>query len=62
MGGFEVFVIRLVLAVAFAALASRMFFKTVNVWGVGAFALALLGFAYLSAYLRQKDKGGKHGA
>jgi hypothetical protein len=61
MGSFQMFVIRLILSMMFAALACRIFFQgtpLIRVFGLG---IILLGLAYLFEYVRKRDKGGNHG-
>jgi hypothetical protein len=61
MGVFGVFIIRLILAVVFAALISRVFFQGMSSVKISMLAVVLFGLAYLLEYFRKRDKGGGHG-
>ena len=53
----HIFVIRAILAVVFAVVATRMFYGRVDPFYVAGVAVILLGLAYLSEYLRhRKDR------
>jgi len=56
MGPLERFGIRLILSVVFAFIASRIFFRDTSLWKVGGLALLMLGLAYLTEYLRRRDR------
>jgi hypothetical protein len=62
MGGFSLFLIRLVLSLLFAFLATRIFFGQVAHIKVFGLAMILLALAYLFEYLRKREKGGEHGS
>ena len=61
MGGFNVFVLRLIVAVIVALIISRMFFKETPISKVAGLTFILLGFAYLFQYIKKRDRGGDDG-
>ncbi len=61
MGAWSVLLLRLLLAVILSLMLSYLFFETMSVMRVGGLAVALLGFAYLFEYTKQRDKGGGNG-
>jgi positive regulator of sigma E activity len=62
MGSLNVFLLRLVLSLAVSLLLSYLFFGTLTMLRVGGLALALLGFAYLFEYTKNRDEGGGNGS
>ena len=61
MGGFTLFIIRAMLAAAFAVLIGRFFFQGTPVIKVTLLATVLLGLAYLFEYTKKRDSGGQNG-
>jgi len=56
-----VFVIRVVLAVILAFMASRMFSRGMETADILGLAAILLGLAYLFEYIKKQNKGDIHG-
>jgi len=54
MIGWQLFVVRAILAVVFAVIATRMFYGRVAVAYVAGLAVILLGLAYFAEYLRHR--------
>jgi 4-amino-4-deoxy-L-arabinose transferase-like glycosyltransferase len=61
MGKFEIFLIRLVIAMLLAALIGRIYFRDTPLIGAAGLGAVLLGLAYLFEYVRKRDKGGDNG-
>ncbi|WP_028320354.1 hypothetical protein [Desulfatiglans anilini] len=58
MGKWEMFIIRLVLAVGIAILIGRFFLQGRSFWWTLLLAVVLLGLAYLQEYFRLRDRRG----
>ena len=58
MGSFQIFVIRLCLAILLAILITRVFFHSTPPLRVAALAAAMLGLAYIFQYAKKRNKGG----
>ena len=56
MGPFQMFCIRLILAIMFAFLLCRIFFPGTSMIKISGLAVIMFGLAYLFAYLRKRDK------
>ena len=56
MKPFQIFVIRAIVGLAFAALVTRMFYGRINLIYVVGLAIILVGLAYFAEYLRQRKK------
>ena len=56
MTGFHIFVLRAILGAVFAVLLSRMFYPQMSIITVAALGVALVGLAYLSEYLKRRNK------
>ncbi|MFZ0242688.1 MAG: hypothetical protein WAL90_13660 [Desulfobacterales bacterium] len=56
MTGFQVFVIRAVLGLGFAVIATRMFYGRVEIVYIVVLAAILVGLAYFAEYLRHRKK------
>ena len=56
MTGLHIFVIRAILAVVFAVIATRMFFGRVDPLNIAGLSIILLGLAYFAEYLRHRKK------
>jgi uncharacterized membrane protein YcaP (DUF421 family) len=56
MKPFQIFVIRAIIGLAFAALVTRMFYGRINPIYVMGLAIILVGLAYFAEYLRQRKK------
>ena len=56
MKPFQIFVIRAIVGLAFAALVTRMFYGRINPIYVVGLAIILVGLAYFAEYLRQRKK------
>jgi uncharacterized membrane protein YcaP (DUF421 family) len=56
MKPFQIFVIRAIVGLAFAALVTRMFYGRINPIYVMGLAIILVGLAYFAEYLRQRKK------
>lgn len=54
MNQFNRFIIRAVLGVVFAVIATRMFYGRVDPFYVAGLAIILVGLAYLAEYLRNR--------
>jgi hypothetical protein len=54
--GLHIFVIRAILAVVFAVIATRMFYGRVAPLNIAGVAVILLGLAYFAEYLRHRKK------
>ena len=55
MTGLHIFVIRAILAIVFAVIATRMFFGRVEPLTIAGVAIILLGLAYFAEYLRHRS-------
>ena len=62
MGMFEMFLIRLILAIMFAFFLCRIFFPGTPMIKVFGLAVIMFGLAYLFEYLRKRDKEGENGS
>ncbi len=56
MTGFQIFVIRAVLGLGFAVIATRMFYGRVEIAYIVGLAVILVGLAYFAEYLRHRKK------
>ena len=56
MSGLNIFVIRAILSLVFAVIATRMFYGRVAIPYVAGLAIILLGLAYFGEYLRHRKK------
>lgn len=56
MNRYHILIIRSVLGLVFAVIATRIFFGRVSIGFVVALAVFMVGMAYLSAYLRLRKK------
>ena len=56
MSAFQLFVIRAVLGVVFAVIATRMWFGEVAIGYVIGLALIMVGLAYFAEYLRHRKR------
>ena len=54
MTGLHIFVIRAILAIVFAVVATRMFFGKVDPLYISGLAVILLGLAYFAEFLRHR--------
>jgi len=54
--GFQTFVIRAVLGLGFAVIATRMFYGRVEIGYIVGLAVILVGLAYFAEYLRHRKK------
>ena len=54
MKPFQIFVIRAIVGLAFAALATRLFYGRINPIYVMGLAIILVGLAYFAEYLRNR--------
>ena len=54
MTGLHIFVIRAILAIVFAVIATRMFYGRVEPLTIAGVAVILLGLAYFAEYLRRR--------
>jgi len=54
MNPFHVFIIRAILGIFFAVIATRMFYGRVNLIYVAGLAVILVGLAYFAEYLRRR--------
>ena len=54
MSQFQIFVIRAIVGLAFAALVTRMFYGRINPIYVVGLAAILIGLAYFAEYLRKR--------
>ena len=54
MTGLHIFVIRAILAIVFAVIATRMFFGKVDPLYISGLAVILLGLAYFAEFLRHR--------
>ena len=54
MTGLHIFVIRAILAIVFAVVATRMFFGKVDPLNIAGLSVILLGLAYFAEDLRQR--------
>ena len=54
MTGFQKFVIRAILGLGFAVVATRMFYGRVNIGYIVGLAVILVGLAYFAEYLRHR--------
>ena len=54
--GLHIFVIRAILAIVFAVIATRMFYGRVEPLIIAGVAVILLGLAYFAEFLRQRKK------
>jgi uncharacterized membrane protein YcaP (DUF421 family) len=54
MSQFQIFVIRAIVGLAFAALVTRMFYGRINPIYVVGLAVILVGLAYFAEYLRKR--------
>ena len=54
MSQFQIFVIRAIVGLAFAALVTRMFYGRINPIYVVGLAVILIGLAYFAEYLRKR--------
>lgn len=61
MRGVRIFLLRSILAAAFAWIIGRIFFPSVSTLTLAGFAVALLVAAYLFEHTKRKDPGGTHG-
>jgi len=58
VGRFEMFLIRLILAIIFAFFLCRIFFPGIPMIKVFGLAVIMFGLAYLFEYLRKRDEEG----
>jgi len=58
MKKYQIFIVRLILSIAFAFVISRFFFETMSGIKVLGLGIILLGLAYLFEYARERNKGG----
>ena len=56
MTGLHIFVIRAILAIVFAVIATRMFYGRVEPVIIAGLAVILLGLAYFAEYLRHRKR------
>ncbi|MFZ0135162.1 MAG: hypothetical protein WAK95_21680 [Desulfobacterales bacterium] len=56
MTGFQIFVIRAVLGLGFAVIATRMFYGRIEIFYIVGLAVILVGLAYFAEYLRHRKK------
>ncbi|MFZ0611451.1 MAG: hypothetical protein WAM73_04375 [Desulfobacterales bacterium] len=56
MTGFHIFVIRAVLGLGFAVIATRLFYGRVEIVYIVVLAVILVGLAYFAEYLRHRKK------
>lgn len=56
MTGLHIFVIRAILAIVFAVIATRMFYGRVEPTLIAGLAVILLGLAYFAEYLRHRKR------
>ena len=56
MSGFQKFVIRAILGLGFAVIATRMFYGRVDIGTIVGLAIILVGLAYFAEYLRHRKK------
>jgi hypothetical protein len=54
--GFQKFVIRAILGLGFAVVATRMFYGRVDIGYIAGLAIILVGLAYFAEYLRHRKK------
>jgi hypothetical protein len=54
MSQFQIFVIRAIVGLAFAAIVTRMFYGRINPIYVVGLAVILIGLAYFAEYLRKR--------
>ena len=54
LNSLQIFVIRAILAVVFAVVATRMFFGKIDPLNIAGLAIILLGLAYFAEYLRHR--------
>jgi uncharacterized membrane protein HdeD (DUF308 family) len=54
--GFQKFVIRAILGLGFAVVATRMFYGRVDIGTIVGLAIILVGLAYFAEYLRHRKK------
>ncbi len=54
LNSLQIFVIRAILAVVFAVVATRMFFGKIEPLNIAGLAIILLGLAYFAEYLRHR--------
>lgn len=62
MGSTRVFVMRVILALLFAFLIGRLYFKTFSLGKVALLAAALFGLACIFQYTKKRDRGGENGS
>jgi pilus assembly protein TadC len=60
MPKFQILVIRLIVGLVIAVVMSRFFFGEITAVSVGGLMIFLVGMAYVTEYLRNRNK--KHGA
>jgi uncharacterized membrane protein YcaP (DUF421 family) len=56
MNPFQIFAIRAIVGLAFAAIVTRMFYGRINLIYVVGLAIILVGLAYFAEYLRKRKK------
>ena len=56
MNQFQIFVIRAIVGLVFAVIATRMFYGRINPLYVAGLAIILVGLAYFAEYLRKRKK------
>ena len=56
-----ILVLRFIIAIIVAIIISRFFFPDASIYKIVAFAIILMGFAYLFEYTKKRDIGGGDG-